>query len=338
MKFRYIHTYTPSRVTYCCTVTGRTVTISNEEGVIQGEPLAGWLYDGAMTSRIGPLRTAPAHRINILPSLHDDLVVLGPVGPAFALVDALRPHMAASHQNIENGKCEALSSSEQGVALEVAQHAATRGIPVAPGGFVVGGVPVGTVEFKETHLESKLHETLRLLRLLTDVAGETTFPAGFPVIQSVVRTIRMCIPSRLNYLWRTVAPSITAQFADRLDKRVFEDVIGICGHNSNTLDTDNVPAAHTARLRFFLPAALGGFGFTLSSAIVEAAFIGSWSLTGRLVAHIVGEGQLMEAGVMQRLGLESALGELQQREGPELLESVKAVSYTHLTLPTIYSV
>jgi hypothetical protein len=130
--------------------------------------------------------------------------------------------------------------------------------------------------------------TIAKLDQLQQCADTLALPRHLPRTQAVTRCIRMCIPSRVNFLLRTVAPELTTAAALRLDAAVHRAVLRLLGHgNDAELMDASTLAGRAFRLRLFLPLSEGGFGITSSARAVDAAYVGSLAAIGGHIRTVV---------------------------------------------------
>lgn len=302
---------------------GRTLTVEMQTGVIQGDGLSGWVWDITNMRAIQSLRAWCGPRECSILTIHDDQYIVGPAAPAFEAYDRLKLVLRDDLGiDVNLTKTVALSLSQnEAVVADVSDRAAAAGISFTTEGIVVAGVPVGTTDFVRAKTREVFEETARLLTLLQRAVTEVTLPGKIPAVQGIMRTIRMCIPSRVNHLLRTVPPSITRPLAQQLDRRVFRAVMAILDQQVGDPDVD--AAASLARLRLHLPVYLGGFGFTRLEDVCEAAFIGSWSLVGPVVREVAfSSNNYLQQHPEAAVGLEEALTALKGRVGSKELKTV----------------
>ena len=208
-------------------------------------------------------------------------------------------------------------TEEQRVAMDT-----TGGLTVVRQGMRVVGVPVGTEQFQRDFLQEAVNgEPAELVRALVPMEDA----------QASFQILRLSATSRLSHLLRTVPPSITCQAAANYDALVewaLASIIAGDGAAAAGLPTPEEVAhdsfvcqnqtylGHDALRQAHLPIREGGLGFTSSSSIKGAAYIGCHALVlGRVVA------------VSARGNLPSLLERLPERPmASALLEELKIVA------------
>jgi hypothetical protein len=329
-----------SVVVYADRRTGKRYKIANEEGVIQGEPRSSWLYNMTMRRRLERVRANPRFRRSRVFTIHDDIFLAGPVGDdydggqgaapaasAFTLLGEVVPLLDASHQHVSAANSKVLCLSADAGAVEEAQaHADATGMPLVTDGVMAAGVPIGTVEYMRVAVKEEHDRVAAQLDLLERAVLESMhLHNNIPIVQGFMRVIRMCTTPSLFYTYRTVPPTITKSYAAAVDRKLYGIVLTVLGHDVAALDPVNNSDADTVHKRLFLPVGLGGMGFTRAEDIVEAAFVGSWTMTGPHVAGVTrGKGE-PPFSLQHAVGLVAALEELQGRTSNETLASVEGL-------------
>ena len=274
-----------SAVVYSDRLNLKDVVIANEQGVIQGDPMASWLYDITYSRELSPLRLEAARVGCVILTIHDDTYIVGPAEEAFTIYDGLTatlPRLSLV-ANASKGQVFSFTYNEQ-----LQQLADSRGLPVVRDGIVVGGAPVGTAAFQQQVVDTTTTAVLADLTLAEKAFFSHNLEFGMPKLQGLVRMIQMCFPSQLNHLMRCLPPELTRACAAKLDAQLYSSLMRMLGHGSNTALMDpSTREATEARRRLFLPYCMGGYGITCSEDVADAAYVGSWTLTGSLVERVV---------------------------------------------------
>ena len=278
----------PSTVTYDRDVDGKPspVVISNEEGVIQGEAMASWLFDFTYSRKLRPLRVQAADSGCFIVTFHDDTYLLGPAAAAFAIYDAFRgtmePHGLIEQPSKTLVFCRQPTPAVQALAEE-------RGLELTSAGMIVTGTPVGTDEFERTFVNDVADHAIDSLIKLQEATLDLSLPIGMPKVQGVFNCIRRCIPSKVNYLLRSVDPRLTHTAGVRLDRAIYYNLIFIMRLKEQDASiADCTSAAGSAvYARLFLPFDQGGMGLASSEAMRNAAYVGSWASVGEFVQRVV---------------------------------------------------
>lgn len=262
-----------------------SITITNAEGVIQGEPLAGLLFDACMSHILRDVRAQAADDDVTILTIHDDTYVLGDPEPAFAARDRIHDALGARHlaENPDKATVFARAPTAATRAMALA-----RGMPLTTDGIMVAGTPVGTQAFAQAYVSQRVDAIVDKLDRLVSGTLDTSMPAGMPRVQAVVRCVRLCVPSMLTHLLRTGDPTLTAPHAARLDEAVAKAAASLLGYGASAELLDGTTAeGRNYRRRLFLPYEMGGLGITSSSMTVDAAYCASWALAGQLVQRTV---------------------------------------------------
>ena len=313
---------------------GRSVRIVNAEGVIQGDGLSSWLFDIAFSRALKEVRANPAYSDTVILALHDDLYIVGPADQVFAALNDVWAATGRLHLIAQPIKSQALClSSDDNVVAAATEAAAQAGVPLSFAGFVVAGAPVGTPEFMREHVQREVAEAKEHLELLVRAVTQSApLPHGMPAVQAIMRTIRMCIAPSLVYTARTVPPEITTPYLRLLDRAVFDGVMTVLGQPAANPDTD--ASASLARLRLHLPIAKGGMGFIRLEDAAQSAYVGSFTLTGKLVRELASlDGRTLSTEHVPSLA--AALGALQARQGAAAIQSLQSVTVESLLAGTV---
>jgi hypothetical protein len=153
-----------------------------------------------------------------------------------------------------------------------------------------------------------------------------------PAVQAIMRTIRMCIAPSLMYTARTVPPEITTPYLRLLDRAIFDGVMTVLGQPAANPDTD--ASASLARLRLHLPIVKGGMGLIRLEDAALSAYVGSFTLTGKLVRELASlDGRTLSTEHVPSLA--AALGALQARQGAAAIQSLQSVTVESLLAGTV---
>ena len=106
---------------------------------------------------------------------------------------------------------------------EAQEHAQRDGTEWAPPdeGIVVVGTPIGSEVFERRIVQDKVDIIKKQLVQLAELLSATvTYQKA--KTQWAYHLVRLCMPSQLNYLLRTVHPSRTKSPAEDLDRHIVE--------------------------------------------------------------------------------------------------------------------
>jgi hypothetical protein len=131
----------------------------SRNGVRQGCPLASLLFALAYLDTLEPVQAA--HPNVLMPSLHDDTTVMGPVEEAHVAFNALKGAMAAIGLSQKPSKCYAYSEQANASTLEL-----PGGCTPSDAGLVTLGVAQGTADYVSNFVAQKLSKPMLQMRLL----------------------------------------------------------------------------------------------------------------------------------------------------------------------------
>ena len=146
-----------------------------------------------------------------------------------------------------------------------------RGLKLVDGAVVVG-IPIGTDSFIRAHLDATVEEIRTVANDIVAAAGKNSELTR----KTLVRMIRMCVPSKFMHLMRVVDPRLTTPYAKRVDRITVAATLNAAGlGHINPRD----PSNDTLHERVLLHLAKGGCGGGSCERSVDAAYIGSWAQT-----------------------------------------------------------
>lgn len=152
-----------------------------------------------------------------------------------------------------------------------------------PPGLVVMGVPVGSDAYEQAGCVNIAQQIIdRILNPLVETRLHGSALAA-PALQTLFSILRMCINARFNHVLRCVSPINTLAACRRLDSAVQNAVLSILNIRMQLTTADMT----RIRMLLSLPIRHGGMGLLSNEAIAPAAYIGSWALSGALVANIL---------------------------------------------------
>ena len=290
-SMRPLHGYINTIYGHCSTVTftdksGKRICIVNAQGVVQGDPMASWLFDAAYSKLIQPVRDAAKDVDVFIITIHDDTYINGPAEAAFGVYDSWLQRISDGGLTSQAAKCTAFALSP---SPAVQPLAAARNIPLTTTGIEVAGAPVGTEGYVADWVRDKTDAIIVRLQELELSYRSITLPRGTPKLQGIMRAISMCVPSQFNHVMRSLSPVIVRPHAMRLDKEIVRTVLRMVGHGGTAaLQDENGSEWSRVSRCILLPCDQGGAGFHCSTDACDAAYTASWALTGGLVQRIPG--------------------------------------------------
>ena len=232
---------------------GKRVIVVNAEGVVQGDPISGWLFDLTYSVLLEPIRDSYKHRKVIILTIHDDTAIIGEgVEDVFeAYQDVIRV-MSDNHLTTSAIKTKVLTlSSDENDLARIKTLAEKECISLVDqigpaAGVEYAGAPIGTHEFMAEWIKDhknqmfkcleKIEEAAACLGVLT-VDGEAAEKSITHFQQSATYAIRIAIPAQMLYVSRTVPPSLTLPIAKEIDERITKCIFRI----STGFDIDQLP-------------------------------------------------------------------------------------------------
>ena len=223
----------PNNVTFSNHNSGFSHTFNFTEGTVQGGPEGSALYSIAQASVLKALR-AKFPDIFAL-SFHDDSYLIGKPERAFEAFKWLRKEFFESlHLELAKEKCTAFvppSSFPEGALAPqfvekrntTAALASAHGISLSTTGIIATGVPIGSDSFIDNHLEEIAEQALETANKAQQLHGAALDKRYTLSLNRIFTLIRLCIPSQLTHLLRTVPPSRTRTWA-----REFDDSLSRC--------------------------------------------------------------------------------------------------------------
>jgi hypothetical protein len=246
--------------------------------VVQGDPLSGWLFNLTVSTALRPVRAKYSPLGVVIATLHDDIFIIGPPDAAFDAANDVKEALTPLRLVLNPAKAAAYAAD---MSAELTTRAHAAGIPVRTDGIVVGGAPVGTFAFEHDKVAEAAAATRKKLHDIRDAHTTIRMPNGIPALQGLTRVLRMCIPSRMTYLLRTVSPAITRPICAALDKDIYSAFMRMLGFlDGDPLVDPGTPTGALAYARVAMPIAMGGSGITPTNTSAAAAYLASLSLTG----------------------------------------------------------
>ena len=252
---------------------GQAHEVAQAEGGEQGDPLMPGLFAVGIHPALLAAHAELGPRADLYAFLDDTYVACDPADACAAFVSlrsALKRH---ANIDVHLGKTRVWNSTgEQPPGL-------TEVLPTAPGeapvwvddhslppqqqGFLVLGTPFGSEAYKKEALRTKGLSHGRLLDRIPSL----------PDLQSAWLLLLMCAAPRSNYLLRSLAPSLTDEFA-----RTHDDGIARCLADLLANDAP-IHIDDLGRRRAALPLKLGGLGLRRAQEGRDAAYWASWADT-----------------------------------------------------------
>ena len=266
---------------------------------MQGGPEGSALYSIAQASVLKALR-AKFPDIFAL-SLHDDSYLIGKPERAFEAFKWLRKEFFESlHLELAKEKCTAFvppSSFPEGALAPqfvekrntTAALASAHGISLSTTGIIATGVPIGSDSFIDNHLEEIAEQALETANKAQQLHGAALDKRYTLSLNRIFTLIRLCIPSQLTHLLRTVPPSRTRAWAREFDDSLSRCIATLFGWPT-TSDPDHVKRHFAVRAKrvLFLNSSSGGLGLGSSARAVGNAYIASIALIGRTISRLTG--------------------------------------------------
>ena len=158
-------------------------------------------------------------------------------------------------------------------------------------GVVVVGAPIGKPEYEIQKCMERTNEIKgKIDELLTFLSNTATYTKAQK--QWIFQLLRLCMPSSMNYLLRTVHPDHTLEAAKELDTHLVDFVLRLtkCKGKYDGIDNDRERSRIVDQI--LLQISRGGLGIQCSEDVRRMAYIGSWALTGQRIEGMLGLDQL----------------------------------------------
>ena len=268
---------------------GSAHEISAQEGVRQGDPLATILHDLCYRPVLDHIETLYPGVI-VLNYADDPSFVAPAASPeqAAALVGAYKLFREklweSNSQRVREDKVKLYVP--HGTGVDADSLASQLGVPpdsVSREGAIVGGIAVGSAEFKASHADSVVGKLLGKLRDIITAKQEKRSPHSNSM-QACAALIRAVILPAFTHIIRGHDPSAIKDVCHKIDEAAYANFLRLC----NIRGEAGTPLADVSRTRFFLPLALGGFGMMSMEATADAAYVAAWACSAGIINAALG--------------------------------------------------
>ncbi|CAI5941038.1 unnamed protein product [Closterium sp. NIES-65] len=247
-------------------------TFESASGVRQGDPCGPFLY--ALTQQLAILPTQNQFPSIFISSYADDTFLVGPPSIITTAFTALTDRLHSLGLTVQPSKCSIWCP------LDWPQGCATpSGVPIAPNGLNVAGVPIGSDGYIISTVQEKLASFTTSLPLLHQLHDP----------QTASRILSQCVSARPSFLLRTVSPfpEIHDLFSS-WDSTLLDHFTQLFGPGYWIPDTEQTK---TAQQQVFLPVRLGGFGLRSSASTAPLSYLCSWAQSLPLLStHFITDG------------------------------------------------
>ena len=269
---------------YCNFKRKQCLRVTMQRGVPQGNPISGTFFNITRADALSTVRSN--HPSIFLLSFHDDDYFIGPPNDIFQAIHSFDTVMQPLGLSRNELKCQLYDPSGVHDDLEQLCIEAQCAYINREEGIIVCGAPVGSLQFQRRYIQSVVEISIN--KQLDDLRRIFLTPNGQLKrdIQTIYQLIRLCIPSQLTFLLRTCIPDVTSEASRTLDKVIDEFLILLFDARHHITAMDNAQKAILIK-RIHLQFSKGGLGITPSEAIVEAAFVGSLSLSFKYMCSII---------------------------------------------------
>ena len=269
------------------TVGGAVKSLPVRTGVVPGDPLGTFLFCVTLYHFVGSVLEQEFPDV-LSPAFADDKNSALRVGQLEAYWHRLVELLGSIGCSVQIAKCEVLLCGGDAAALAQLTAIAQRlGIRVATEGIVVGGIPVGTVAFREAWCSALADKVIGRQAKLTAALAAPGFQ-GLPRLQAYLMAARLTGPSSFAYATRGLAPSITRTAAGRVDNALFDIVLSELGLRDAYMRLGD-EQQERARTRFQLPKKLGGLSFHATVASGVGAYLGGVIAAASSLRRAVGD-------------------------------------------------
>ncbi|CAI7915072.1 unnamed protein product [Closterium sp. NIES-54] len=247
-------------------------TFESVSGVRQGDPCGPFLY--AITQQLAILPTQNQFPSIFISSYADDTFLVGPPSTITAAFTALTNRLHSLGLTVQPSKCSIWCP------LDWPQDCATpSGVPIAPNGLNVEGVPIGSDGYIISTVQEKLDSFAASLPLLHQLHDP----------QTASRILSQCVSARPSFLLRTVSPFPEIHDLFRSwDSTILDHFTQLFGPGFWILDTEQTK---TAQQQVFLPIHLGGFGLRSSVSTAPLSYLCRWAQSLPLLStHFITDG------------------------------------------------
>jgi hypothetical protein len=240
---------------------------SSEEGERQGSPLSCGNYALASHHECLILDAELAAHGGGARFQVDDGYAFGPPDVIFGALRRYNANIAACGERLVFHKCVAYCPAlDAALALDpayLADAALGDAIAVGTGGFVVGGVPVGTTAFVADHFDNLITDQLSYIEKIETKLRSVHSQSLWTLALYVAQT-------RLDYIASLAYPCDSTPMLARFDARILGLVSAAFGAAGPPVVADAL-----ARARLRLPVRLKGCGVRAREDVVLAAFAGT---------------------------------------------------------------
>jgi hypothetical protein len=262
-------------------------TITSAEGTKQGHPDGPSCFNLAqsLALAVAALHIATSGYEVLIASFFDDSNIIGPLDQVLDTWSTLQGALANIGLQPNQRKFKLYTPTENPEARAAAD---ANHWTYSNTGITILGCPVGDEAFVEDQVNKLVDDTVKWVQKVVRLALVTTSAdQKLPRRQAAYHLLRMCGPSKLNHLWRSVPPERARSGASRMDV-AFEKAI---------FDLGDIPAAERSvelRTLVHLPVKYGGLGITSCVDTLNAAYVGAWALVGHQVQILAGPNCLQE--------------------------------------------
>jgi len=259
-------------------------------GVIQGDPMGTALFNVIYATILRPIEVN-FPTVTII-NVHDDTTIIGEPDVAFAALAALHAAIVPLGLSFNVSKFHQFSFGASAATLNDAQHRlwpqykagdtdadppVEHFIPLSDGGITVAGIPVGTPAFEDTTVFA---HALAIEDLTANILALKQFPTMS--FTRMYQLIKMCLPSRITHLMRSISPQHALRGVARADDNVHGAMLTLLD-----ITPEQVVANPVISDIMRLAVGKGGVGITRNVQVMPYAFAASIFLTAPLISSIV---------------------------------------------------
>ncbi len=132
-----------------------------------------------------------------------------------------------------------------------------RNLPIT-NGLLIAGTPIGNEDFIRESIASVIRDSV-------NPTYDATTTLNQAQIMNLLARTNTCGTSRVQHLWQTITPTLTAPFALEVDDLTKNALLKIMGRSQDDLDALQYK-------QIFLPLRFGGLGYRSSMDIVHEAY------------------------------------------------------------------
>ena len=277
----------PVKVAYHDRENDLTIIHHMWDGLIQGSNTAGAVYNIPEALILKWLWSKEKEQIREQLewiACYDDITMVGPPMQAMRMSKKIDEQFAVIgvKPNLHKEKIYGFGNAYSREAQEQAQRDGTEWAPPDEG-VVVVGTPIGSEAFERRIVQDKVDIIKKQLVQLAELLSATvTYQKA--KTQWAYHLVRLCMPSQLNYLLRTVHPSRTKSPAEDLDRHIVEFVTQLTGIKEKV---EAQSAGQRVIDQILSQISRGGMGFIKSADAATAAYLGSWALVGNQIESML---------------------------------------------------